>query len=319
MNVDKPRLDVVIVNWNTGRYLRECLTALAASSQTQFTPGLVTIVDNGSRDDSLDRLAALPSPLRIVRNTENRGFAAACNQGAREGSAEYVLFLNPDTRVSRDALDRTVAFMHDRANDVIGICGSRVVGESGSEEFSCARFPTLWMVTAKMTGLARIFPQWIPRQRLDPRELQTSRAVDQVIGAYFMIRRGLFAALGGFDERFFVYFEEVDLAYRSRQLGHPSYFLHDATVYHIGGVSSDHVRGTRLFYSLRGRTEYARKHWPRWQAPVLSLLTIAVELPVRWLVAVKRGRDEPKAVGEAAQRYLRYVTLEHGADDVRRA
>jgi hypothetical protein len=79
------------------------------------------------------------------------------------------------------------------------------------------------------------------------------------------------------------------------------------------------VRGTRLFYSLRGRTEYARKHWPRWQAPVLSLLTIAVELPVRWLVAVKRGRDEPKAVGEAAQRYLRYVTLEHGADDVRRA
>ena len=93
------------------------------------------------------------------------------------------------------------------------------------------------------------------------------------------------SSLDGFDERFFVYMEDVDLAYRSRQFGHPSYFLADVTVYHTGNVSSDQARGNRLFYLLRGRTEYARKHWPRWQAPFLGILTIVIELPVRWLTS----------------------------------
>ena len=183
-----------------------------------------------------------------------------------------------------------------------------MVGDAGVEEFSCARFPTLWMLVAKMTGLAHVFPRWIPRQRLDADELPDSGIVDQVIGAYFLIRRQLFESLDGFDERFFVYLEDVDLAYRSRQLGHASYFLGDVTVFHMGRVSSDQVRGKRLFYLLRGRTEYARKHWPRWQAPLLEILTIVVELPVRCLVAAARGRrDEVKDVGEAASRYVRYV------------
>jgi N-acetylglucosaminyl-diphospho-decaprenol L-rhamnosyltransferase len=308
MSVAAPRLDVVIVNWNTGPYLRECLDAVAAASRFAFGLGQVVVVDNASSDRSLADLSELALPLRIVRNAENRGFAAASNQGAREGDGDFILFLNPDTRVSRDALDRTVAFMTDPANAAIGICGGRMVGETGLEEFSCARFPTLWMIMAKMFGLAQVIPQWVPRQRIETGELQGSGIVDQVIGAYFLIRRPLFESLDGFDERFFVYMEDVDLAFRSRQLGHPSFFLADVTVHHMGQVSSDQVRGRRLFYSLRGRTEYAYKHWPRWQPPLLLFLTIAVELPVRWLVAAGRGqRDELKAVGDAASRYIRYA------------
>jgi GT2 family glycosyltransferase len=308
MTVATPRLDVVIVNWNTGPYLRKCLGAVAAASGSAFEFGQVVVVDNASSDDSLADLAGLPLPLRILRNAENRGFAAASNQGAREGGGEFILFLNPDTRVSPEALDLTVAFMTDPTNAAIGICGGRMVGEGGQEEFSCARFPTLWMTVAKMLGLAHVIPQWVPRQRLESRELRGSGIVDQVIGAYFLIRRPLFESLEGFDERFFVYMEDVDLAYRSRQLGHPSFFLAEVTVRHTGQVSSDQVRGRRLFYLLRGRTEYAFKHWPRWQPPLLMLLTIVVELPVRWLVAAGRGqRDELHAVWEAATRYVRYA------------
>jgi GT2 family glycosyltransferase len=308
VTVTGPKLDAVIVNWNTGSYLRGCLDAVAAASRSAFELGKIVVVDNASDDDSLAGLSELSLPLRILRNAENRGFAAASNQGASEGDGEFVVFLNPDTRVSPEALDRTVAFMTDPANAAVGICGGRMVGEAGVEEFSCARFPTLWMLVAKMTGLAQVFPRWIPRQRLDADELHGSGVVDQVIGAYFLIRRQLFESLGGFDERFFVYMEDVDLAYRSRQLGHPSYFLADVTVYHMGHVSSDQVRGKRLFYLLRGRTEYARKHWPRWQAPLLVFLTIAIELPARWLIAAGRGqRAELKDVGEAASRYVGYV------------
>ena len=304
----EPKLDAVIVNWNTGPYLRDCLGAVAAATRSAFELGTVAVVDNGSEDDSLTGLCKLPLSLRVLRNAENRGFAAASNQGAREGDGEFILFLNPDTRVSAEALDRSVAFMTEPANAAIGICGGRMVGDAGVEEFSCARFPTLWMLVAKMTGLAHVFPRWIPRQRLDADDLHGSGIVDQVIGAYFLIRRQLFESLDGFDERFFVYMEDVDLAYRSRQLGHPSYFLADVTVYHTGNVSSDQVRGKRLFYLLRGRTEYARKHWPRWQAPFLGILTIVIELPVRWLIAAVHGqRDELKDVGEAASRYVRYV------------
>jgi N-acetylglucosaminyl-diphospho-decaprenol L-rhamnosyltransferase len=302
-----PAVDVVIVNWNTGPFLRECLSAIAASSQTHFRFGKVVIVDNASTDDSLDGAIASPLPVSIVRNAENRGFAAACNQGARAGNGDFLLFLNPDTRVATDAVDRSVAFMIDPVNRDIGICGGHVIGESGEEEFSASRFPTLGMLFAKMTGLAYLFPRWFPEQRVASEEIRESGVVDQVIGAYFLIRRPLFESLGGFDERFFVYLEDVDLAYRSRQLGHPSYLLREARVYHAGHVSSDQVRGKRLFYLLRGRTEYANKHWPSWQAPVLGALTLGVELPVRWALAARRGgRDEMKEVGEATRRYAAY-------------
>jgi N-acetylglucosaminyl-diphospho-decaprenol L-rhamnosyltransferase len=310
MTVAKPVVDVVVVNWNTGSYLRDCLDSLAFTQRSQFQLGRVIVVDNASDDDSLERASDVDLPLQFIRNTWNRGFAAACNQGARKGSGDFVLFLNPDTRVSHDALDRTVSFMVDRANVTVGICGGRVVGDSGADEFSCARFPTLWMVVAKMTGLTLLFPQWIPRQRLDAADLQTSGVVDQVIGAYFFIRRDLFESLAGFDERFFIYLEEVDLAYRSRQLGHLSYFLRDVTIHHTGHVSSDQVRGKRLFYMLRGRSEYAHKHWPRWQAPLLGFLTVAVELPARWVLAALRGRrGDMRQVGEAARRYVHYLAV----------
>ena len=306
-----PKLDIVIVNWNTGQHLYGCLGSVAEAGSRGFELGQVVVVDNASTDDSLDQIAELPLPLHVLRNRTNRGFATACNQGAREGDGELLLFLNPDTRVFPETLDRTIDSMVDPANAQIGICGARMVDDNGVEAFSCWRFPTLWMWVAKMTGLADGFPRWIPRQRLDPDDLDGSGVVDQVIGAFFLIRReAIFEALNGFDERFFVYMEDVDLAYRAKQLGYASYFLADANVYHVERVSSDQVRGKRLFYLLRGRTEYARKHWPAWQAVLLAGLIVVIEFPVRLLLAMRRGRgQEIKDVGEAAWRYFRYVSV----------
>jgi N-acetylglucosaminyl-diphospho-decaprenol L-rhamnosyltransferase len=301
-------LDIVVVNWNAGSYLGDCLRSVAATSRTQFELSQVVVVDNASIDGSLENLEKVAVPLTILRNEVNRGFAAACNQGAREGNADLLLFLNPDARLYRETLDLTIAFMIDPQNSSIGICGGRVVGDGGTEEYSCARFPTLWMWVAKMFGLASAIPRLVPRQRVSTAELGASGIVDQVIGAYFLIRRPLFESLRGFDERFFVYLEDVDLAYRAAKLGYPSYFISEVPVYHLGGASSEQVGGMRLFYLLRGRTEYARKHWPRWQAWVLAFMILAVELPVRWLVAsTNRERSQAKNVREAALNYVRYL------------
>jgi N-acetylglucosaminyl-diphospho-decaprenol L-rhamnosyltransferase len=305
----RPGLDVVIVNWNAGPHLRSCLQALVESRRSAFDLERVVVVDNGSSDESLEGAAEVSLPLDVVRNGENRGFAAACNQGASRGSGDLVLFLNPDTRVFPDALDLTVAFMSDPANDSIGICGGQMVDDDGLSDFSCARFPTLAMLVAKMLGLDRLALRVVPRQRLSADETSTSGRVDQVIGAYFMIRRPLFERLGGFDERFFVYLEEVDLAYRAQQLGADTYFLREALVYHAEHASSDQVLGKRLFYGLRSRTEYARKHWPAWQAVVLVVLTFAIEIPVRAAQALLgRRRAQLAALAEATRLYARYTT-----------
>lgn len=309
MEVDQRlTLDVVIVNWNTGSYLRECLESVAATRQSVFELGEVVVVDNASTDGSLDELGSPALPLQIVRNIENRGFAAACNQGAREGDADLLLFLNPDTRLNPETLDRSVAFMADPENSKIGIAGVKMVGEDGDGRVSCSRFPTLLMFFTMMTGLSHAFPKRFPTQRLAVEELNRSGAVDQVIGAFFLVRRSLFQTLEGFDERFFVYMEEVDFAYRARTLGYASHFLADVAVYHKEGVSSEQVLGRRLFYLLRSRSEYARKHWPGWQGSLLPMLIVLIELPARATTAVFRGRGrEAQQVGLAAGLYLRYV------------
>ena len=303
-----PKVDIVIVNWNTGPYLRECLRSVAESTQTQFELAQVVVVDNASTDDSLDGIDELGLPVQILRNQTNRGFGAACNQGAAACSSELLLLLNPDTRVFPDALDRTVAFMVDPKSSSIGICGARMVSDDDTEDFSCWRFPTFAIWVGKLTGFSYAFPQLIPMQRMTLEEIGGSGVVDQVIGAYNLIRRPLFDALNGFDERFFVYLEDVDLAYRARQLGYSSYFLSEVPIHHVGRVSSEQVRGRRLFYLIRSRTEYARKHWPRWQAAVLAGLMLVVEFPVRGGTALVRGRsNEVKDVGEAALLYARYL------------
>ena len=183
-----------------------------------------------------------------------------------------------------------------------------MVNDEGEDEFSCWRFPTFWIWVGKLTGLSYAFPQWIPMQRMTSEEVGSSGIVDQVIGAYFLIRRSLFETLGGFDERFFMYLEDVDLSLRARRIGYSSYFMADLPVYHVGRVSSEQVRGKRLFYLLQSRTEYARKHWPRWQASILALLMLVVEFPVRCAVAtVQRRPQEFKDLGEAAFLYARYL------------
>jgi N-acetylglucosaminyl-diphospho-decaprenol L-rhamnosyltransferase len=279
-------IHIVIVNWNTGDYLRQCLRSIAAADGVSLAR--VTVIDNASSDGSAVNLDDLGLPLEVVPNRTNIGFAAACNQGAAGSTADYLLFLNPDTRLFPDTLAVVTRFMDgERAAD-IGICGGQVLDPAGAPAISCARFPTLPVVFGKMTRLSAVLPSVFPGHHLIPAETRESRFVDQVIGAFFLVRRELFTRLGGFDTRFFLYYEEVDLTRRALQLGFRSYFLKDATVIHSGSVSARQILDRRLYHSLRSRQLYAQRHWPRGQSWLLALVTVAVELPARLAIAVLR-------------------------------
>jgi GT2 family glycosyltransferase len=243
-----------------------------------------------------------------VVNPHNLGFAAACNQGAAGSRADYLVFLNPDTRLDPEALATTLAFLDEPEQRTVGICGIRLVDHDGRPSTAAARFPSSRIFFGEATGLARILPRVFPRHLLTPLECASTRDVDQVIGACFVIRRSLYDALEGFDERFFVYFEEVDLSLRARQAGYRSAFFAGARAFHHGGLSSEQVKAARLFYSLRSRLLYAWKHFPRGQRYVVFAITFAIEGPARLLRAIPSGHRAIVETLRAYRRLLAFVT-----------
>jgi GT2 family glycosyltransferase len=301
-------VDIVIVNWNTGRCLRDCLRSIAEADKTTLDVADVVVVDNASVDDSAN-VSDIPGlRLKIVRNAGNRGFAAACNQGAGLCRADYVLFLNPDTELYPDTLRVTGEFLRTPTAERFGIFGARMVDEHGHSQISCSRFPTPRIYVGTMTGLDRLAPAVFPPHHLRPEELPRSGPVDQVIGAFFLVRRALFLALDGFDEGYFLYLEEVDLALRAQRLGWPSYYLAEARVFHAEQVSSAQLGPWRHYLLLCSRTRYMFQHWTRPQAWLLTGLCLALE-PVAWLAGeALRGRPvRVRATLAVYREFLRWL------------
>jgi GT2 family glycosyltransferase len=300
--INTGELDVVIVNWNTGGYLAECLRSVHAPGSVDL--GRVVVVDNASRDDSLNRAAPwldLPSSV-VVHNRTNAGFAAGCNQGAGFGQAPLILFLNPDARVLPSTLARVVAFFGTPAAATVGICGGQMLDESGRPTISGGPFPTLRLLLGQVSGLSRVLPSLFPPKHVIQRV--PSGPMDHVIGAFLVVRRDLFDELDGFDERYFLYYEQEDFCLRARRLGWATYHLDDAEVVHAEQVSSSQIGGLRLAYSLTSRRAYARAHWPRRQRLLLALLSAVVELPARLLTEAVRQSGFPM---ETLRGYVRHV------------
>ncbi|MFF3615431.1 glycosyltransferase family 2 protein [Streptomyces sp. NPDC002580] len=303
-----PAVDIVIVNWNAGRHLRACLRSIVRADRSALRVARVVVVDNASTDGSLQGLATPGVPLEVVRNSRNVGFASACNQGAALCDSGFVLFLNPDTELYADALRVLGEFLRTPAAEGYGIFGALMVDEDGRPRISCSRFPSLRIYIGKTTGLDRLAPTLFPSHHLAPGELPHSGPVDQVIGACFLVRRTLFDDLHGFDERYFLYLEEVDFALRARRAGRPSCHVHQARVYHAEEVSSSQLGVWRHYLMLCSRTRYAFLHWTRAEAWLLTVLSLSLEPVARLAAAVLRGqRPDIRATLAVHWRYLRWL------------
>lgn len=270
-------LDIIIVNWNAGEQLYNCLTSIASVQRSNFDISRVVVVDNASVDNSVDGLEQIVLPLTVIRNNENRGFAAACNQGAEGSTADFLLFLNPDTKLFVDSLDKSIVFMNDPAHMDTAILGIQLLDDHGQVSRSCARFPSPGQFFAKMIGFDRLLPFLFKSHLMTDWDHSTTREVDHVIGAFFLVRQSVFEDLNGLDERFFVYLEDLDFSYRALQSGWKSIYYADAQAYHKGGGASEQIKATRLFYSLRSRILYGYKHFSREAAISLMIGTMILE------------------------------------------
>jgi GT2 family glycosyltransferase len=273
-------VSLIIVNWNSGRQLSECLASIRRYGGASVRE--IFVIDNASSDGS-NLLSEAYSGVRLIQADSNLGFAKACNLAARQATGAYYLFLNPDARLFSGSIDTALRFMEGGGAADVGICGIRLVDLEGNTHRHCARFPTWRTYVGHVLGLNRVLPLLFPPHFMTEFDHETSREVDQVIGAFFLVRQTVFEAMGGFDERFFVYMEELDFSLRARRAGWRSWYLADVSAYHKGGGTSERVKAYRLFYSLRSRILYAFKHFHTVAAWSVFALTICIE-PVTRIV-----------------------------------
>jgi N-acetylglucosaminyl-diphospho-decaprenol L-rhamnosyltransferase len=297
-------LDIIIVNWNAGRQLRACLESLAAVGRDGVHLCRIVVVDNASTDDSLDEIADLDLPLHTIRNSQNHGFGAAANQGAQGSQADYLLFLNPDTRLHEASLSAPIAYMQQPTSKHTGIVGVQLIGDNNIVSRTCCRIPKPRHFWARLLGLSRLAPGHFPSHFMAEWDHLESRSVGHVMGSFYLARRALFEQLGGFDERFFMYLEDLDFSLRAQQAGWTSFYLTEAQVYHEGGGTSKQIKARRLFYSLRSRILYGFKHFSRPAALALALGTLTIEPLTRTIFTLARG-----APAETFQVWRAYLML----------
>lgn len=294
-----PSLAVIIVNYNTRELLRECLHSLA-DSQTSF-PFHTTVVDNRSTDGSAEMVLSRFPQVTLIRSDRNGGFGYANNlalrwlskleslpteaqqnltehgpsngkQPPREvpqvGGAgfhypcDYVLFLNPDTVLPPDALQITVEFLEQHGQ--AAVVGPKMVRPDGSLDLACRRsFPTPASGFFKLTGMSKLFPKsrLVARYNLTYLPEDATAEVDSVMGAYMLVRASALGEGGLFDEEFFMYGEDLDLAFRLKEHGWKVYYYPAVEVLHHKGASSrkQSQRSIREFY--RAMHIFHRKHY----------------------------------------------------------
>jgi GT2 family glycosyltransferase len=284
---------VVIVSWNTCDILRGCLRSIY--QQTREISFEVFVADNNSHDGSADMVRAEFPEVTLIRNSQNRGFAAACNQGMRMASARYMLLLNPDTVILDDAISRCVRYAD--LNPDVGVVGCQVLEDEHRISPTGFSFPSPLNVFLAQSGLSRIFPRSRPfgRPELGWWDRETERDVDVVTGMFMLVRREAIEQVGLMDESYFVYTEEADWCFRFSQAGWRRVFTPSARIIHLdGGAKSTSQVSTKMFVQLQKSTMiYHRKNlglaaW--WLLKVIYIASNFVRM-VAWFILSIVNRD----------------------------
>lgn len=279
--------DIVIVNWNAGDLLLRCVQSILQEANRQYL-GKVIVVDNNSADNSIT-IVPKDEKMCLIKNRENLGFAKACNQGFRQCKSNYVLLLNPDALLGTHTLEQCDLFMNDH-ND-IDVMGVALLNENGRVSPSCARFPTSMHIFFDASGLSKLWPGiFTPGTLMTDWDHAESKVVDQVMGAFMFMRRSVFDRFGYFDERYFVYFEELDYSKKIVSGGGISYYNKDIRITHSGGGTTNTVKAFRLFLFLESRMKYALKHFSKSGYWFVCFSTWLVEPISRFLLALIKGR-----------------------------
>ena len=284
-----PTLSIVILSWNVRELLRKCLASLPwTDPQVE-----VIVVDAGSADGSAEVARQEFPAARLIAQPDNLGYTRGNNLGLRAATGRYLLILNPDTEVVGDALTRMLAYMDGHSQT--GLLGPQLVSPDGSVQSTRRRFPTLLTAFFESTWLQPLAPRSLLNRyyALDLSDDAISE-VDWVMGAALLVRREAYEQVGGFDEGFFMYSEEVDWCRRIKAAGWQVVYFPPARVIHHAGRSSEQVPAATHIRFNASKVRYFRKYHGLLAAEALRLYLLgnfAVQLGLeaaKWLVGSRR-------------------------------
>ena len=252
-------LNVVIVNYNSGQALQQCLTQLMSG------PGIgvnICVVDNNSTDDSMSFIENLEQHITVIKNAANVGFSKACNQGAKSGRATQIAFINPDCFINRQQLAQLSDQLAD--SDSAALIGCRVLNDDGSlQAASRRRLPTFWRIVWHLTGLSK-FAIFKGININDSGRFDAVQNVAAVNGACVLVKRAAFEQLGGYDEAYPLHFEDLDLFARLQAAQYTILYDASVEVKHLKGHSTQNSQQIKV-WKKQGLLRYLLKHRPIWE------------------------------------------------------
>lgn len=276
------KLSVCIVSWNTKELLKKCL-----SSIYRHPPGCefeVLVADNNSSDGTADMVEKDFPKVRLIKNRENLGFAAANNIEFKQAKGDYLLILNPDTEVFSGSIDTLVKFLDN--NKETGVVAPKLVNSDGTLQRSCMGFPTLGAMVMRQLFLEALMPfnPYTKKYLMTDFKHDVTREVDQPMGACLLTRKAIIDKIGPFDGNYYMFFDEVDLCFRIKKAGWKIFFTPGSTVMHHGGTAVrkwSPLRLSKIWTS--SRNYYFKKHYGNF---VLFALYLADALKTLLIFAV---------------------------------
>lgn len=252
-------LSIVIVSWNTEKYLEKCLASIFANQADLQLE--VFVVDNASKDNTIKVVREKFPQVKLIANKTNRGFATANNQALKQANGKYVLLLNPDTQIIDNALKKMVEFIAQ--NDDVGIAGCQLLNPDKTIQPSVRTFPTKTAIFLLLTKISKLWPNHpaLKKYLAADFDYQAAQSVDQVMGAFFLIQKKLIDQIGLLDEKFFIWFEEVDFCKRTKAAGWKIWYTPTANIIHYGSRSFNQaltVKKQLIFFN--SAWHYLKKH-----------------------------------------------------------
>jgi GT2 family glycosyltransferase len=281
------KVSIIILSYNTEKLLKDCLTSLF--SRIDKTSFEVIVVDNASSDDSVAMVKKDFPKVAIVENDTNLGFAKGCNIGVKEAQGEYLLFLNSDTKLTDDPLPAMLSVFDQHKK--VGVVGGLLKNTDGTYQRSFGEFYTLKNVFVLLFGGEK--------QELKRFSPDTTKQVDWVSGGFLLVKKEVFEQVGGYNEAYFMYIEDMDLCFSVKKRGYEVWFTPDAVVGHVGQGSSNrtfaivHIyKGLQIFYKQQqSRVEYYIVKVLLWlkavAALVIGLITGKQQVVKTYLAALK--------------------------------
>lgn len=225
---DQIKVSVIVVSFNSEDFIEKCVTSLLRNLPKN---GEIIVCDNASEDKTVEKLRKFKSAIKLIESSENLGFSKANNLAAKQALGEYLFFLNPDTEFKKPILDELISFY--QKNSEIGIVAPKLIMPNGKIQASVKKLPTIWGAFKEyILGIKHNYSEYVPESKY-PVE------VEAIYGAAFLIKKNLFESVGEFDEKYFLYYEDIELCNRLKKIGKKIFYYPSVELIHmVGGTKS---------------------------------------------------------------------------------